>query len=314
MTDFFDKLYSSIVNKNQFLDKIRFYSILRFIVRKIANIVLPFYFRLTAKNPQYKLETTEKREGRLVVSLTSFPSRINRLWLVIETLLRQTYKPDMVILWLSKEQFPQLETLPTSLLNMQKRGLQIELREGDLRSHKKYYYTLQEYPNDIMITVDDDVFYCSNAIATLIRYHEKYPSSVIANYSHRMKVISDYLISYTKWDMNIATEQILDKNLFFGSGGGTLFPVGSLHPNVINWADCQQVCRSADDVWLNSMARLAGSGVCKTSYYSVLLPVLNKQNRTLCLTNLQGGNDKQMQAVRAYCIKKMGRDPFASIK
>jgi hypothetical protein len=60
MIDFFDKLYSSIISKNAFLDKIRFYSLLRVVIRTTANIILPVYFKLTSNNPHYALKPTEK--------------------------------------------------------------------------------------------------------------------------------------------------------------------------------------------------------------------------------------------------------------
>lgn len=57
--------------------------------------------------------------------------------MVIETILSQSIKPDKVILYLSKVQFPRLEEdLPDSLLNMKARGLDIRFVEGDIRSHK----------------------------------------------------------------------------------------------------------------------------------------------------------------------------------
>ena len=153
MVNVFDKLYSSIENKNTILQKIKFYSLLRFSIRVIANIIIPIYFTCTKHNKKYRLKNVETEGNRIIVSLTSFPARINNLWLVIETIFRQTVKPDMIILWLSKEQFSNIDSLPKRLLKQRERGLKIELRDGDLRSHKKYYYTVQEYPNDIMITI-----------------------------------------------------------------------------------------------------------------------------------------------------------------
>ena len=47
--------------------------------------------------------TTEKRDTRLIVSLTSFPARIKTVHQTINTLLRQTVKPDHIILWLSED-------------------------------------------------------------------------------------------------------------------------------------------------------------------------------------------------------------------
>ena len=52
-------------------------------------------------------------------------------------------------MWLAKEQFENIEDLPQELKEQQKRGLTIRFCD-DLRSHKKYYYVLQENPNDIV--------------------------------------------------------------------------------------------------------------------------------------------------------------------
>ena len=46
------------------------------------------------------------RKEKIIVSLTSFPGRINEVWICIESLMRQTFKPDAIELWLSLKQFP----------------------------------------------------------------------------------------------------------------------------------------------------------------------------------------------------------------
>jgi hypothetical protein len=309
MIDFFDKLYSSIISKNTFLDKIRFYSLLRVVIRTTANIILPVYFKLTSNNPNYVLKSTEKTEGRLIVSLTTFPARINRVWLVIETILRQTKKPDMIILWLSKEQFASKESLPKNLLRLQSRGLKVELRDNDLRSHKKYYYTLQEYPDDVMITVDDDVFYRNDLIETLFQYHNAYPHCIISNYAHKMKWINDKLAPYLNWDGGIIKE-CLDDDLFFGSGGGTLFPTTAFGKEVLDSSVFMSICRNADDVWLNAMCRINDTKIIKTNYYTVILPIQNVNSKDLSSSNLDSGNDKQIEAVSKYCIEQYGKNPF----
>lgn len=47
-----------------------------------------------------------------------------------------------------------------------------------LKSHKKYYYAMQEYPEDIIVLVDDDMFYPYNTVEKLMKMHEKYPSDI----------------------------------------------------------------------------------------------------------------------------------------
>ncbi len=313
MVDFFDRLYTSIVSKNAFLDKIRFYSALRFSIRVAANCILPIYFYLTKNQSKYSLSSSSQTNNRLIVSLTSFPARIGRLHLTIETILRQTYKPDAILLWLSKEQFPSLEQLPKPLLAQQRRGLQIKLVDGDLRSYKKFYYTLRQYPEDILITADDDIFYRTDWLRTLVYFVQKYPKSVIANYAHRIRHTGKTIAKYLDWEINIK-ESSIAADLFFGSGGGCLFPAHSLFFDVLNKDIFLQICRNADDVWLNTMVRMNNISIIKTNYHSNILPVLNKRNNTLAATNMENGNDVQIAAVRKYCIEKFSRDPFKNIK
>ena len=216
LVDFFDKIYTSIKNRNALLSKSRFYSAQRLVVRTLANVVLPVYFRCTRRNPAYRLVAgRDKPGGRLIVSLTTFPARIGRVWLVVETLLRQTKKPDMVILWLSKEQFPTKEVLPRKLLDLQERGLRIELRDGNLRSHKKYYYALAEYPDDVLVTVDDDILYKSTMLKSLVNGSEKWTDCVIANYVHGMIWKDGELCPYNDWISTVSPGEKND-NLFFG--------------------------------------------------------------------------------------------------
>ena len=73
MIDFFDKIYASIVNKSTFLERIKFYSVLRLSIKIISNLTLPVYFSITKKNIKYRLSTSSKKNDRIIVSLTSFP-------------------------------------------------------------------------------------------------------------------------------------------------------------------------------------------------------------------------------------------------
>ena len=66
------------------------------------------------------------RKPRVIVSLTSFPERIPYVHKTIETILNQSVKPDMVILWLAREQPRSKEKeLPKDLLKLRRYGLTI---------------------------------------------------------------------------------------------------------------------------------------------------------------------------------------------
>jgi hypothetical protein len=313
MINFFDTLYTSINNKFRLLTKIRFYSMLRFIVRFTANISLPIYFNLSGKNGRYSLKGCNKTNNRIIVSLTSFPVRINNIWLVIESLLHQTQKPDKIILWLSQIQFNSLQILPKNLLKLQKRGLEIRLCEGDLRSHKKYYYAMQEFKNDIIITVDDDVFYNSNIIEHLITLNKKYPNSVCCNHCCKIEVSNDQIMPYIMWK-NHEHGECADYDIFPIGVGGILYPPNVLDPLVFDMKVFEDLCLLGDDIWLNSMMKLAGNFAVKSGFKSNYIPIMNFNNITLNEENINEGlNDIQLNAVRELLIKIKGFDIFQEI-
>lgn len=310
MVDFFDNLYSSVINKNKFLFKIKFYSFLRFSIRILANLIIPIYFLSTHKNNRYALKKTNRSTERIIVSLTTFPLRISKVWLVVESILRQSHQPDKIILWLSKEQFATLEMLPARLLKMQDRGLEVRLCEGDLRSHKKYYYSFKEYANDVIVTVDDDILYPTDMIESLMNSHKQNPLSVVCRYAFRMCYKNNKLMKYNSWSQ-LYNYVPPSYETFFGSGGGTLFPPNSLHCEVLNKNVFSTICFLADDIWLNAMVRLNNVNIVKVNCSNTLLPVINKNNTTLYSVNVgENQNDKQLQNVSAYCLVKYNTDPF----
>ena len=103
MVNYLYKSYAIFCNNSNFLERTKINSVFRHIIQRLTNIMVPFWFNRTANNPQYRIDATQKTEGRIIASLTTFPARIDNIWIVIESILRQSQKPDMLFLWLSKE-------------------------------------------------------------------------------------------------------------------------------------------------------------------------------------------------------------------
>jgi hypothetical protein len=103
---------------------------------------------LKEKLPENPLNT-EKREEKVIVSLTSYPARISYVHLAIKSLMLQSYKPDRIILWLAEEQFPAKE-LPKELTDLCAYGLEI-IWMHDIYGHKKYFYLLSLIYTPIII-------------------------------------------------------------------------------------------------------------------------------------------------------------------
>lgn len=302
LTDFFDNFYCYIGHRHPAWRDILVVKFIRVLWRRLANVMLPVYYRQTAS--RYHLQSEKRPHPQLIVSLTSFPARTGKLWLVIESLLRQSCQPDRIILWLSRDQFPTIESVPLSLREMQERGLQIELRDGDIRSHKKYYYTQMEYPEDIMVTVDDDIFYNSRMLEHLWRAHLQHPSAIISNHSHQLVFDANgRLAPYARWHFNSHAQD----DLFFIGAGGNLFPPHSLASEVTKIEAAWDTCPAGDDIWLNAMARLQGTPIVHSSMHGFTgLPVLGASDVALCSSNvLDGnGNDKQIAKLDDYFLRQ----------
>ena len=102
------------------------------------------------------------RSVKVTVSLTSMPDRMKYLHLTLYSLLRQSFKPDRVVLWLAENQFPSRENeIPGAVLSLKKYGLEIRWYH-DIKSYKKLIPGLKTFPDDIIVTADDDVFMTKN--------------------------------------------------------------------------------------------------------------------------------------------------------
>lgn len=202
-------------------------------------------------------------DNEIVVSLTSYGKRIHEVYLAIESIMQGTIKPNKIILWLSEEEFKNKE-LPTILKKQQERGLEIKYCK-DIKSYKKIINTLKEYPNASIITIDDDLIYNFELVENLVQSHKSKPNCIWANRIHEITYNENgSLKSYLQWKWNSRTGAKNSKHNFFTSGGGTLFPPHSLNDEVLNEDVFMELCPTADDVWLNAMARLQKTEICKS--------------------------------------------------
>ena len=207
------------------------------------------------KHPvKYGLNTGERKE-RYTVSLTSFPARISYVHIPIETLMRQSFKPDRIVLWLAESQFPD-KKLPEKLTALQERGLTIRWCD-DLRSHKKYFYAFQEFPEDNVILADDDLFYPRDTIARLVKLHKKHPGDIVAMSGQIIEPDMTSLPSV--WPGQEARRRYIScREAQAFTGAGSLFPAKWYTPEVFNKEKSMALAATADDLWLKAMSLTAG--------------------------------------------------------
>lgn len=228
--------------------------------------------------------------GELIVSLTSYTPRFGTLLPTLQCLLTQRVKPDRVILWIAQQDEA---ALPESIKQLD--GLEIRVTE-DLRSYKKIIPALEAFPQAFIVTADDDAYYPPHWLGKLLEAWDGEPNRVICHTAHRVRMGEDGLpVSYNHWKWNEKGPGV-DNRLFFVGIGGVLYPPGSLQmPDVLDKETFMKLAPGADDVWLNWMARRAGSSIVKTGY-NRLVPVWpGSQKVALAASNTKSSeNDGQI--------------------
>ena len=166
----------------------------------------------------------------------------------MDCLQNQTILPDKIELWIEEND---KSLLPEKIYNF--KGVDIKFCENGLYSYKKIIPTLKEGDDRFIVTFDDDILYTLNSLEALVTKSKEFPNDIIANRLHEIKLKNTLPDIYSNWQKNCVSENHLS---FFTSGGGALFPPNSFYKDILDKKIFMEICPSADDIWLNWMAKL----------------------------------------------------------
>ena len=231
---------------------------------------------------------TETRSRKLIVSLTTFPARINKVHITIENLLTQTLKPDKLILWLTEKEFPNKEQdLPESLLRLKEYGLTISWCEY-MRSYQKIIPTLREYPDDVIVTFDDDFYYPKTILEDLYISYLRNPDQIHAHRAWHGELEGNYL-NYSSCNNMYKNEEKYRNPSYFNflmGYGGVLYPPNSLHKEVLNVERFMKVIPTHDDIWLWAMSVLGRTKTRPVNGFKMSINTIeDTQKHGLCNIN-----------------------------
>ena len=131
--------------------------------------------------------------GKILVSMTSYPGRIKNVGMSIFLLLtQQTLPPDEIHLWLAIPQFPNKEVdLPSDLQKIVKHPkVNVHWLAENTYVHKRHEIFKTAAPEDCVFLIDDDVKYSDDLIEQVMNTHDKFPNCIVCynNYSiHKYK-------------------------------------------------------------------------------------------------------------------------------
>lgn len=188
---------------------------------------------------------------KVIVSMTSFPAAIPYAAQAVRSILNGSVCPDKVVLYLTFSQFGE-NGLPPELLELSRSNPVFEIRnyDRDIRSYRKLIPALEDFPDAVIVTVDDDVAYHRHMLRDLLRLHEQLPHAVLAHRARLMKPGKPYR-SWRKyrWYHFLWKKIHLDfRNLQTGVGG-VLYPPHCLKSEMLDVDLFTTLAPTADDIW-----------------------------------------------------------------
>lgn len=200
----------------------------------------------------HRLLPDVKETENVTVSLTSHGKRVADFApFAIYSIFQQNVLPNRIVLNINQEKWNE-DNLPELIKKLQIAGLEINLCE-DVGPHTKLLPALQKYPDDVIITVDDDVYYDHNMIEDLISDYKKTSNPcVICKSALVVSTENGEFLPYTQWPMatkDTPAEKIISPHGFCG----VLYAPHIFSEEIFNKSVYQSLCKYADDIWFSVM-------------------------------------------------------------
>lgn len=268
----------------------------------ISKTTSAFYMLMRNHKPIY-ISSTKKCNA--IVSLTSFPARINGLYYCLCSIFNQSLSPKRVVLWLATEQFPEKEkNLPGKIVALKTHGLEIKFCD-DIRSYKKIFYMAQEAFEDNIIIIDDDTLYPEDWLEKMWQEHELYPDNVICYRAHKILIDGDRVKPYDKWEKLAPNEKGPSLSLIPIGVGGVLYPSDCFRGVKWDKIIIKEMAPTTDDIWLKCLMISRGIKVVKVNVDSIeWFTVLGTQKERLVQENVE--NDNKNDKALNKCMKYFG--------
>lgn len=237
---------------------------------------------------------------KIIVSLTSFPGAISYAGEAIKSILNGSVLPDKIVLYITLSRFGD-SGVPQELLNLSNENPIFEIRDfdPDIRSYQKLIPALSDFPDDVIVTIDDDIYYHKNMLRDLIRLHKRLPNAIIAHRVRKVKLNMPYRKwRKYKWYHFIFKRHIFDHCALQTGVGGVLYPPNSLDATMLDPALFSKIAPTNDDIWFWAAAVAKGTYVVPVpGWHHKLIEIGKPKEYALKTINLKPGDDRNREAL-----------------
>ncbi len=207
------------------------------------------------------------------------------------------------MLYLTFDQFED-RRIPESLRDIAEVHPIFEIRNyvREIRSYRKLVPALRDFPDAVIITVDDDAAYHKHMIRDLLDLHALVPDAVLAHRVKHIKIGKPYR-SWPKYRWyDFIFKKIHKSFLNLQAGvGGVLYPPHCLKPEMLDEELFLSIAPTTDDIWFWAAAALNGYPVVPVPFGRSKPRGLHKPiELSLKATNFRGQFDRN-----AWTLKEM---------
>lgn len=191
----------------------------------------------------------------VIVSMTSYGQRLSDSCpYALYSMFTQTLRPNRICLFLDNSWSD--DTLPPLIKRLQRSGLEVYYGE-DLRSYKKLIPALQRFPDNRIITVDDDFYYNKNLCLWLVeeseRALEQGEKAVVGSWGSVETNSNGEFAPYNSWPNAPRNSEVAHISL--KAGNGTLYPPHIFDDEICKVDIFMKIAPTADDLLLWAMER-----------------------------------------------------------
>lgn len=246
------------------------------------------------------MSTPKTSQSEVVVSMTSFPQAITFAVQSLLSILRGSLLPDRLILYLTYSQFGKAG-IPPELKRLQEEYPIFEIRnyDRDIRSYRKLIPAIIDFPDAVIVTVDDDVIYHKHMLSDLLKLHSQIPDAVLAHRAKQIKLGAPYRKwKKYRWYHFLFKRIHKDFNILQTGVGGVLYPPRSLKPEMTDAELFMAMAPTCDDIWLWAAAVANGVPVVPVPFGHNKPHGLKKPKElSLKTINFKGNDDHNTQAL-----------------
>ena len=246
----------------------------------------------------------------VIVSLTSYGERVSdTLPYALFSLIHQIRQPNRIVVWLDHDNWSD-EKLPDILKKLQELGVEFYYVK-DLRPYKKLIPALKVFPDNVIITVDDDWYYNDHTVEWLMNdYQQSDRRTVFGTWGYCSSSTEDMYDPYNTWRKN-GVDPCNDISLI--GCGGILYPPHIFDEEIFNEDVFMSLAPTADDLWFWAMEKRCGIPVrfCSVHGYG-LHTAVNRitiyeptvKGSLYLINEINGKNDEQLfKLISHYHLK-----------